>query len=82
MRTRGLDTGFHSVYLRYTMTGAELRLVREKRLGLTQEGLAELIGMRKNSIARMERGERPILKHTELSVKYLLLTMRKKKGRK
>ena len=64
------------------MTGAELRLVREKRLGLTQEGLAELIGMRKNSIARMERGERPILKHTELSVKYLLLTMRKKKGRK
>jgi len=64
------------------MTGAELRRAREKRLGLTQEGLAELIGMRKNSIARMERGERPILKHTELSVKYLLLTMRKKKGRK
>ena len=63
------------------MTGAELRLVREKRLGLTQEGLAELIGMRKNSIARMERGERPILKHTQLAIQYLLLTMRKKKGR-
>ena len=63
------------------MTGAELRRVREKRLKLTQEGLAELIGMRKNSIARMERGERPILKHTQLAIQYLLLTMRKKKGR-
>ena len=63
------------------MTGAELRHARERRLGLTQEGLAERIGMRKNSIARMERGERPILKHTELAVKYLLLTMRKRKRR-
>jgi len=63
------------------MTGAELRRARE-RLGLTQSELAEAIGMRKNSIARMERRERPVMKHTELAVKFLLLTMRKKKGRR
>ena len=50
---------------------------------MTQAELAGAIGMKKNSIARMERGERPVLKHTELAVKYLLLTMSKKpKGRK
>ena len=49
---------------------------------LTQTELAEAIGMQRNSIARMERGERPVLKHTELSVKYLLLTMRKSPRRK
>lgn len=49
---------------------------------MTQEQLGEGIGMRKNSIARMERNELPVLKHTELAVKYLLLTMSKKKGRK
>lgn len=42
---------------------------------MTQSELADAIGMQRNSIARMERGERPVLKHTELSVKYL--TMRK-----
>ncbi len=44
---------------------------------MTQSELADAIGMQRNSIARMERGERPVLKHTELSVKYLILTMRK-----
>jgi DNA-binding XRE family transcriptional regulator len=69
------------------MTGEELRRVRH-RLGLSQTGLAEAIGMRKNSVARMERGELRVMKHTELAVKYLLLTMenesqrRKKHGRK
>jgi len=58
------------------MTGAGLRKMREQ-LRMTQEQLAEAIGMQKNSIARMERGERPIRKHTELAVKYLLLTMSK-----
>jgi DNA-binding XRE family transcriptional regulator len=64
------------VYLGDTMTGAELRKARE-RLNMTQTELAEAIGMKKNSIARMERDERPVMKHTKLSVKYLLLTMRK-----
>jgi transcriptional regulator with XRE-family HTH domain len=60
------------------MEGAELRKARE-RLKMTQSELAEAIGMQRNSIARMERGERPVLKHTELSVRYLLLTMSKTK---
>ncbi len=58
------------------MEGAELRRFR-KRLRMSQAALAEAIGMQKNSIARMERDERPIRKHTDLSVRYLLLT---KKG--
>ena len=58
------------------MTGTGLRRVR-KKLGMTQEQLAHAIGMQKNSVARMERGELPVLKHTELAVKYLLLTVKK-----
>jgi transcriptional regulator with XRE-family HTH domain len=64
------------------MDGAELKKAREKLLKLTQSELAEAIGMKRNSIARMERGERPVLRHTELAIKYLLLTMSKKSRRK
>jgi DNA-binding XRE family transcriptional regulator len=63
------------------MTKNELRSARE-RLGMTQTELAEAIGMKKNAIIRMEGGYRPIMKHTELSVRYLLLTMRKKRRSK
>jgi len=63
------------------MTVAELRKARE-RLKFTQAELASRIGMQRNSIARMERGERPVLKHTELSVRYLLLTMSKTRREK
>jgi len=62
------------------MSGKELRRLRE-RLGLTQKELAEAIGMQKNSVARMERDERPILKTTEMTVRYLLV-MKSKKGGK
>jgi DNA-binding XRE family transcriptional regulator len=49
---------------------------------MTQKQLAEAIGMRKNSVARMERDELPVMRTTELAVKYLLLTMESKtKGR-
>ncbi len=61
------------------MKAKELRMAREK-LGMTQADLGEAIGHSKNSIARMEREERPIRKHTELSVKYLLLTRKPKGG--
>jgi DNA-binding XRE family transcriptional regulator len=64
------------------MTKAELRRARE-RLGMTQKQLAEAIGMRETSVARMENGLQRIMQTTELAVKYLLLTMSKKgKGRK
>lgn len=45
---------------------------------MTQTELAEAIGMRKNSVARMERNEAPIMRTTELAVQYFLLTMESK----
>ena len=62
------------------MTGKELRRLR-KRLGMIQAELAQAIGMQNNSVARMERGERPIMKTTEMAVRYLLV-MKSKKGGK
>ena len=60
------------------MTGAELREARNK-LKMTQAELAAAIGMQRNSIARMERDEQPVMRPTELAIKYLLLTMKKTK---
>lgn len=40
---------------------------------MTQKELGEALGIHKNSVARMERGEFPIIRTTELAVKYLLL---------
>ncbi len=62
------------------MTGQELKRLR-KRLEMSQAKLAEAIGMQKNSVARMEREERPIVKTTEMAVRYLLV-MKSKKGGK
>ncbi len=63
------------------MTEAGLKRAR-KQLGMTQAALAEALGMQRNSVARMERGEQPIMRTTELAVKYLLSIMRKPKRRK
>lgn len=50
---------------------------------MTQAELAEALGMQRNSVSRMENGSQPIVRTTELSVKYLLLVMSKKRrGRK
>jgi DNA-binding XRE family transcriptional regulator len=46
---------------------------------MTQAELAEAIGMQRNSVARMERDAQPVLRTTELALKYLLLTMEKNK---
>lgn len=46
-----------------------------KRLHMTQAQLADALGMKKNSIARMERGERPVMPVTELAIKYLFVKM-------
>ncbi len=64
------------------MTGAELKGARERLGRMTQAAMAEALGMQRNSVARMERGEQRIMRTTELAVKYLLLTMRKPKRRK
>lgn len=60
------------------MTPAEFKRVREK-LQFTQEELGQQLEMAANSIARMERGESPIMKTTALALRYLELTMKKQR---
>jgi len=69
------------IYALDTMTGKELKRAR-LRLKMTQKELGEALGVHKNSVARMERGEFPIIRTTELAVKYLLLKETKKGGSK
>jgi transcriptional regulator with XRE-family HTH domain len=64
------------------MTKEQLKQAR-LRLRMTQSELAEALGMHgKNSIAMMEGGLRPVMKTTELSVSYLLLVSKKRKGKR
>jgi DNA-binding XRE family transcriptional regulator len=62
------------------MTGKELRQARAK-LRMTQRQLADALEVHGNTIARAERDELPILKTTELAVKFLLVTESKKRGK-
>jgi DNA-binding XRE family transcriptional regulator len=62
---------FDPLYLTDTMTGDELRRARA-RLKMTQKQLARELEVHWNTIARAERGELPVLKTTELAVKFLL----------
>ena len=63
------------------MEGKELKRTR-LRLKMTQKQLGEALGVHKNSVARMERGEFPIIRTTELAVKYLRVMESKKRGKK
>ena len=63
------------------MTGKELRRAR-LRLKLTQAQLGEALGLHENTIARIERDELPVVKQTELAVKYLSLVSKKQRGEK
>src|SRR5258706_14195054 len=76
-----LDRKDAIIYALDTMTGKELKQAR-LRLNMTQKELGEALGVHKNSVARMERGEFPIIRTTELAVKYLLVMESKKGGRK
>jgi len=50
---------------------------------MTQRELAEALGMQTNSVTRMEIGLQPIMRTTELAVKFLLsVTSKKQKRRK
>jgi len=62
------------------MTGEELRRAR-LQLKMSQAKLGEALGLHKNTVARIERGELPLVKTTELSVKYLLVMKSKKEGK-
>jgi transcriptional regulator with XRE-family HTH domain len=63
------------------MTREELKRARE-RLGMTQRELAEALGMQTNSVTRMEIGLQPIMRTTELAVKFLLSVKSKKQKRR
>src|SRR5215467_1793131 len=79
-RKKEVDINSCLVYVSDTMTGEELRRTR-LRLKMTQAQLGAELDMHKNTVARLERGELPIVRTTELSVKYLLV-MRKFEGRR
>jgi DNA-binding XRE family transcriptional regulator len=64
------------------MIGKELRNARKRLNNMTQKQLGDAIGIHKNSVARMERGEFPIIRTTELAVKYLLVMESKKRRSK
>lgn len=57
--------------MRRVTTPDHLRAAREE-LGLTQEALANALGMTQNSVAKMEGGARPITERTEKQVLALL----------
>jgi DNA-binding XRE family transcriptional regulator len=63
------------------MTRAEFKKARE-RLGMTQTELAEALGMQRNSVTRIEIGLQPIVRTTELAIKYLLAQSKKRGKRK
>lgn len=54
---------------------ADLRALRES-LGLTQSALADALGMHANTIACMERGEKPISSRTVAALEMLKRVMR------
>ena len=62
-----------------SMTGKELRQIR-KRLGLSQSQLAKVMETTVTSVARWERGERPISGPVSVLVKLLL--EKRKRGKK
>ena len=62
------------------MTGREMQRVR-KRLGLSRRELGDALALHWNSIARMERDELPVVKQTELAIRYLVLVKKLKGGK-
>lgn len=56
------------------MTPVELRAVRESH-GWTQSQLADALGMHVNTVACMERGEKPISRRTVAALEMLARVM-------
>ena len=57
------------------MTRTDLRATRAA-LGFTQQQLADAIGMHPNTVACMERGDKPISPRTAAAVEMLVRVMR------
>ena len=58
-----------------------LRIIR-KKLGVSQERFAQLLGVRTNTVARWERGDLVPPKVAELAAEHLLTTQPRKGERK
>lgn len=56
------------------LTPSELRTVRD-RLGMTQAQFADALGMHVNTVACMERGDKPISSRTVAAVEMLQRVM-------
>lgn len=63
------------------MTIAELKAFRQRH-DLTQQGLADLLGITRNAINLMEMGERPIMHMTELALDSVRRKLQLKKKRR
>lgn len=57
------------------MTGADIRAVR-RAAAMTQKQFAEAIGLQPNSLARIERGERPVTARLIAAVRLLEMVYR------
>ena len=56
------------------MQGDELRAMR-KALGMSQQELADAIGMSRKAVGEMERGDAPIEKRTGMAVRLLVVSL-------
>jgi len=56
-----------------TLTPDQFRAIR-LRLGLTQNGLAKQLGVSRRAVISYEMGDRPILRHTDLALRFLLVS--------
>jgi DNA-binding transcriptional regulator YiaG len=65
-----------------TVTGKELRRLRQDALDLTQVRLAERLGVTPTTVARWERGERAISEPVARLVRFLADTAPKTKGKR
>ena len=63
------------------MTGKQLRQAR-LRLKLTQKQLGDALELHENTIASIERDELPVVKQTELAVKYLAVMSKKQRSKR
>jgi len=62
------------------MTADQLKVFRARH-DLTQQGLADLLGLTRNAVNLMEMGERPILSRTELALETIHRPLKKPRAR-
>lgn len=69
---------FYYLWYNYNVDGETLR-DRRSALNLTQQELADLLGVQQNTVARWERNERAIPPYLELALKQIEAEQKKKK---